>query len=62
MMNFVIGSTTPWSPTYIKKPTFVVMEMDTDTLIPVNLVTYSLDLLHANKFNDPIWSIDHDFK
>ena len=38
------------------------MEMDPDTLIPVNLLTYSFDLKHANEFNDPKWSLDYDFK
>jgi len=67
-MNFVIGSTSPLSSTspfdleHIKKPTFCVLEMDPDTLIPVNLVTYSFDIKHANKFNDPKWELDYDFK
>jgi len=60
-MNYLVGSTTPWGHTD-KKPTFVVMEMDPDTLIPVNLLTYSFDLKHANEFNDPKWSLDYDFK
>lgn len=38
------------------------MEMDADTLIPVNLETYSFDLKHANEFNDPKWDLDYDFK
>jgi len=51
LMNYIVGSTTPWSGSHVKKPTFVVMEMDPDTLIPVNLVTYSFDINHANEFN-----------
>ena len=61
-MNFIIGSTTPWSGRSVKKPSFVVMEMDPDTLIPINLVTYSFDINHANKFNEPKWDLDYDFK
>ena len=60
-MNYIVGSTTPWSHTP-KKPTFVVMEMDADSLIPVNLVTYSFDMEFSNKNNIPKWELDHDFK
>jgi len=60
-MNYIIGSTTPWGHS-TKKPTFVVLEMDPDTLIPVNLNTYSFDIKHANKFNEPKWDLDYDFK
>ena len=38
------------------------MEMDPDTLIPVNLVTYSFDIKHANEFNEPKWDLDYDSK
>jgi len=61
-MNYIIGSTTPWSSHQVKKPTFVVMEMDPDTMIPVNMVTYSFDIKHANEFNEPKWDLDYDLK
>lgn len=62
MMNFIQGSVTPWSGHSVKKPTFQVLEMDPDTLIPINLVTYSFDINHANEFNEPKWELDHDHK
>jgi len=66
-MNFVIGSVSPLSSTspfdleHYKRPTFNVMEMDPDTLIPVTFKTYSFDIKYANKFNDPKWEINYDF-
>lgn len=38
------------------------MEMDPDTMIPVNLQSYSFDMKYANENDEAKWDLDHDFK
>lgn len=61
-MNYVLGSITPWSPSHTKKPSFMVMEMDPDDLLPINLDTYTFDIQYANENNQPKWELDHNIQ
>jgi hypothetical protein len=59
-MNYILGSITPWG--HSKKPSFVVMDINPDTMIPVDVNTYSFDINHANEFNEPKWDKDYNLK
>ena len=55
-MNFIVGSTTPYHPEKLS-PSFQVMYMDPDTLLPVDLDTYYFDIEYANQHNKPQWKL-----
>ena len=55
-MNFIVGSTTPYHPDKLS-PSFQVMYMDPDTLLPVDLDTYYFDIEKANQYNRPRWAL-----
>lgn len=42
-------------------PGFSVVEFDYDTLLPLNIETYYLDILEANKNDKPEWKLLHDY-
>ena len=62
-MNFIVGSVTPYTSSQkinFKEPSFQVMTIDPDTLIPLTLKTYAFNISHSNLFNDPSWSLQYD--
>ena len=63
-MNFWVGSATPYVMKWEngKEPDFQVLYMDPDTLLPVDLETYSFDLERANVKNEPRWTRKYSIK
>jgi hypothetical protein len=52
-MNFVVGSGTTYQG---KPPSFNVMYLDPETMLPVDYESYAFELEHANQFDEPRWS------
>ena len=46
------GSVTAWDST---NPMFVVMDLDAETLLPIDYTVHAFDLEKANKENKPTW-------
>ena len=57
-MNFITGSLTTFTN---KDPSFSVMALDQDLLIPLTHQTYSLNLNKTNQNNTPVWTLLHDY-
>ncbi len=58
-MSFIVPSGTTFRG---KPPGFNVVELDPDTMIPLNLETWAFDLNHANEFDEPRWEKLYDYK
>jgi hypothetical protein len=61
-MNYIVGSVTPYirpdGDEYIgKEPSFDVMYVDPDTLLPIDLEVWSFGLEKANEFDIPEWNL-----
>lgn len=64
-MNFIGGSVAPIGTSTVninaklnesdKNPSFMVVKMDAETLLPVDIDSYSLDLAEANQNGQPTW-------
>lgn len=59
-VNSVGGSLTPYTE---KNPSFMVIEFDAETMLPVNMKTYSFNLEEANALagDEPGWEMLHDW-
>lgn len=57
LTNFIVGSSTPVEK---KEPSFSVMHLDPDTMLPVEIQTFAFDLLHANANDDPKWRLKYN--
>lgn len=59
-VNSVGGSVTPYTE---KNPSFMVIDFDAETMLPVNMKTYSFNLEEANASPDqkPNWALLHDW-
>ena len=57
-MNFIAGSATTYTN---KPPSFNVLYLDPDTMLPVDFETYALDLDHANKYDEPRWNLAFNY-
>jgi hypothetical protein len=57
-VNIIAGSLTTFTE---MNPSFVVIEVDEETLLPLNVETYYFNITHANLYNDPQWLLLHDF-
>jgi hypothetical protein len=57
--NFIAGSLTAYTD---KNPSFTVIEIDEEYMVPTNFKTYYYDMVKANKENKITWEILHDFK
>lgn len=59
-VNSVGGSLTPYTE---KNPSFMVIEFDALTMLPVNMKTYSFNLEEANQVagDKPGWALLHDW-
>lgn len=42
-------------------PSFTVVEIDEELLIPLNFKTYILNITRANLENKPTWELAHDY-
>jgi hypothetical protein len=58
-MNFIVSSATTYQG---KPPSFNVIYLDPDTMVPVDYEAYSLDLDHANAHDETIWSRKYDYR
>jgi hypothetical protein len=58
LQNFIIGSATTYQG---KEPSFNVIHLDPDTMLPVELQTYAFDLKHANEFDEPKWRLMYNY-
>jgi len=58
MFTTVSGSITPNGG---KNPSFMVLDLDAETLLPVNTFTYYMDLDEANETGTPVWRVLHDY-
>lgn len=58
-MNFIVSSATTYQG---KPPSFNVIYLDPDTLLPVDYESYALDLDHANDHDETIWFLKHNYR
>ena len=57
-MNYISGSVAPFDTKTnndAKNPSFMVLNVDPETMLPVDIDSYVLDLAQANKDNTPKW-------
>lgn len=53
-VNFVVGSVTTFKG---KSPNFDLLYLDPETMLPVDLETYTFDLESANANDTPSWNL-----
>lgn len=58
LQNFIIGSATTYQG---KEPSFNVIHLDPETMLPVELQTFAFDLKHANAYDEPIWRLKYNY-
>lgn len=58
-VNFIVGSATTFQG---KNPSFNVLKMDSETLLPIDFETHNFELVHANKYDDPKWTVKFDYR
>ena len=54
LMNFIVGSVTPYSS---KEPNFNFIYLDPETMLPLDYENYVFELDHANEYDEPIWNM-----
>lgn len=59
VLHTVAASTTTYE---LHNPSFKVLELDRDTLLPVNMYSHALDLDEANATGTATWREIHDYK
>jgi hypothetical protein len=58
-LNTIGGSVTTYTE---KNPSFMIVEFDADTMLPINMYTHTFDLDQANhEGNRPEWFLQHDY-
>lgn len=57
-VNFIIGSGTTYTG---KPPSFNVVYLDPETMLPVIFETYAFDLDHANQYDEPKWFLKYNY-
>ena len=57
-INFIAGSLTSYTD---KNPSFTVIEIDEEFMVPINFKTYYYDIVKANAEGKITWEILHDF-
>ena len=58
-MNFIVGSTTTYQG---KPPSFNVVYLDPETMLPVDYETYAFDLELANSKDEVVWRKMYDYR
>ena len=58
-MNFIVGSGTTYNR---KNPSFNVIYLDPETMLPVDYESHSFDLERANAKDEAVWSKQYDVK
>jgi hypothetical protein len=51
LVNFIVGSVTTYKG---KPPSFNIIYVDPETLLPIDFETHTFDLDYANKFDIPL--------
>ena len=59
VVTSVGGSVTTYD---FMNPTFMVIDFDAKTMLPVNMHTYYIDVEEANKAGKPSWEELHDYR
>lgn len=59
MLANVGGSVTTYSE---QNPSYMMIDFDQETMLPVNMFTYYLDIDQANADGYPTWKLLHDYK
>ena len=59
MVANVAGSVTTYS---VQNPSYMIVEFDQATMLPINMYTYYMDLAKANADGQPTWELLHDYK
>mmetsp|Transcript_4747 Transcript_4747/g.6255 ORF Transcript_4747/g.6255 Transcript_4747/m.6255 type:complete len:239 (+) Transcript_4747:1215-1931(+) len=59
MLANVAGSVTTYS---VQNPSYMIIELDQETMLPVNMYSYALDIERANAEGHPTWELIHDYK
>jgi len=58
-MNFIVGSVTTYKG---KPPSFNVVYLDAETMLPIDYETHTFDLEHANKYDEPKWDLKFNYR
>lgn len=58
-MNFIVGSVTTFKG---KPPSYDIIYLDPETMLPVELETYAFDLETANKNDTTNWNLYLDYR
>lgn len=59
VMTTVAGSVTTYD---FNNPSFMVIDLDAKTMLPVNMHSYYIDVAEANATGKPEWRELHDYK
>ena len=59
LMNFIVGSVTPYSN---KEPNFNVIYLDPETMLPLDYENYVFDIDRANWYDQPVWNLKFEQK
>jgi len=57
-VNYIVGSVTT---EHHRPPSFAVIYLDPNSLVPVEYETYVFDLDYANKYDIPKWEFSHSY-
>ena len=60
-LNTVGGSITPFSNSTGKNPSFHIIDIDAETLLPLEISTHYLDIEKANAEGKPTWKLSHNY-
>ena len=58
-MTYVVGSATTYQG---KPPSFSVMYVDPETMLPVDYEVYAFDLERANEKDEPTWAKKYNYR
>lgn len=58
-MSYIVGSATPYQG---KNPSFNILKMDKNTIVPVDFETHYLDIVESNKQDKPIWGLKFNYR
>ena len=59
MLANVGGSVTTYTH---QNPSYMMIDLDQETMLPVNMYTYYMDIDKANETGEPTWELLHDYK
>lgn len=59
MFNLIAGSVTTYQG---KPPSFDIVYVDPESMLPIDVETHTFDLVHANKYDEPKWDVKYDWR